>query len=240
MDVTTFMATICPIAAVAVLPIALAHGTSRAQRAPGGCSPPILALTSGISAQGLLVYAQKTIQIGTIGIAQQAQPALAVVWSFLLLGEAINGRQAARDRDRHRGTGGVRRRASARSRSVMKCDGGRHPAVGLVVAPERVEREHLDRRVAVAAARSRGALRAARPSRVERRRADVSPSAACSPPPASRCKAAARSSAARASSVRPSARRTRPRWTRPSAASRTSPVASAFAIPRSSVAAPAS
>jgi len=53
----------------------------------------ILALTSGIAAQGLLVYAQKTIQIGTIGIAQDAQPALAVVWSFLLLGEIVNARQ---------------------------------------------------------------------------------------------------------------------------------------------------
>ena len=53
----------------------------------------ILALTSGITAQGLLVYAQKTIQIGTIGIAQIAQPALAVVWASLLLGEVINARQ---------------------------------------------------------------------------------------------------------------------------------------------------
>ena len=41
------------------------------------------------------MFAQKTIQIGTIGIAQVAQPALAVVWSFLILGEVINGRQAA-------------------------------------------------------------------------------------------------------------------------------------------------
>ena len=63
----------------------------------------ILTFTSGIAAQGLLVYAQKTIQIGTIGIAQIAQPALAVVWSFLLLGEVINGRQVDRDRDRHGG-----------------------------------------------------------------------------------------------------------------------------------------
>ena len=54
----------------------------------------ILSLTSGITAQGLLVYAQRTIQIGTISISQVAQPALAVVWSFLLLGEVINGRQA--------------------------------------------------------------------------------------------------------------------------------------------------
>jgi len=35
------------------------------------------------------VFAQKTIQIGTIGIAQIVQPALAVVWSFLLLGERL-------------------------------------------------------------------------------------------------------------------------------------------------------
>src|SRR4029079_8427622 len=94
MDVTTFMATICPIATMAVLPIALAHG-SLGLSATGWLFTAILTLTSGIVAQGLLVYAQKTVQIGTIGIAQQAQPALAVVWSSLLLGEVINGRQAA-------------------------------------------------------------------------------------------------------------------------------------------------
>ena len=55
----------------------------------------ILTFTSGVAAQGLLVYAQKTIQIGTIAIAQVAQPALAVVWSFLMLGEVVNNRQVA-------------------------------------------------------------------------------------------------------------------------------------------------
>ena len=65
-----------------------------------------------------------------------------------------------------------------------------------------------------------------------------SPSAACSPPPAARCHAVAASSAARAGATCPSARRTRPRWTRASAARRTSPVASAFSIASSSVAAP--
>jgi drug/metabolite transporter (DMT)-like permease len=94
MDVTTFMAAICPIAAVAVLPIALAHGDVFGMSATGWLFTGILTLTSGITAQGLLVYAQKTIQIGTIGISQQVQPALAVVWSSLLLGEVINGRQA--------------------------------------------------------------------------------------------------------------------------------------------------
>ena len=40
------------------------------------------------------MYSQKTIQIGTIAIAQVAQPALAVVWSYLLLAEVVNSRQA--------------------------------------------------------------------------------------------------------------------------------------------------
>jgi drug/metabolite transporter (DMT)-like permease len=95
MDVTTFMATICPIATMAVLPLALAHGDMLGMSATGWTFMLILTFTSGVTAQGLLVYAQKTIQIGTIGIAQVAQPALAVVWSFLLLGEVINVRQAA-------------------------------------------------------------------------------------------------------------------------------------------------
>ena len=49
----------------------------------------VLTLLTGVAAHGLLVFAQKTIQIGTIGIAQVVQPALAVVWSFLLLGERV-------------------------------------------------------------------------------------------------------------------------------------------------------
>ena len=95
MDVTTFMATICPIAAVAVLPLAVAHGDVFGLSGTGWTYMLILTLTSGVAAQGLLVFAQKSIQIGTIGIAQVAQPALAVVWSFLLLGEVVNDRQVA-------------------------------------------------------------------------------------------------------------------------------------------------
>jgi drug/metabolite transporter (DMT)-like permease len=95
MDVTTFMAAICPIAAVAVLPLAIAHGEMFQLSATGWTFMLILTFTSGITAQGLLVFAQKTIQIGTISIAQVAQPALAVVWSFLILGEVLNNRQVA-------------------------------------------------------------------------------------------------------------------------------------------------
>jgi drug/metabolite transporter (DMT)-like permease len=94
MDVTTFMATICPIATLAVFPIALAHDGGLGMSATGWKFTLLLSFTSGITAQGLLVYAQKTIQIGTIAIAQIVQPALAVVWSYLLLSEVINDRQA--------------------------------------------------------------------------------------------------------------------------------------------------
>jgi drug/metabolite transporter (DMT)-like permease len=94
MDVTTFMATICPIATLTVLPIAVAHDGGLGMSGTGWTFMFLLSFTSGITAQGLLVYAQKTIQIGTIAIAQIAQPALAVVWSYLLLSEVINDRQA--------------------------------------------------------------------------------------------------------------------------------------------------
>ncbi len=94
MDVTTYMATICPIAALTVLPIALAHGDVLGMSGRGWTYMLILTLTSGVAAQGLMVFAQRTIQIGTIGIAQEAQPGLAVVWSSLLLGEVVNRWQA--------------------------------------------------------------------------------------------------------------------------------------------------
>jgi drug/metabolite transporter (DMT)-like permease len=93
MDVTTFMATVCPIATLAVFPIAVANGGTLSMSSTGWTYVLILSVSSGIVAQGLLIYAQKTVQIGTIGIAQDAQPALAVVWSFLLLGEVVNVRQ---------------------------------------------------------------------------------------------------------------------------------------------------
>ena len=100
MDVATFMATICPIAAVAVLPLAIANGDVFGMSGTGWTYMLILTFLTGVAAHGLMVYAQKTIPIGTIGIAQVAQPALAVVWSFLLLGEALQPAAVRRHRDR--------------------------------------------------------------------------------------------------------------------------------------------
>jgi drug/metabolite transporter (DMT)-like permease len=90
MDVATFMATICPIAAVAVLPLAVVNGDVFGMSATGWTYMLLLTFLSGVAANGLMVYAQKTIAIGTIAVAQVVQPALAVVWSFLLLGETVH------------------------------------------------------------------------------------------------------------------------------------------------------
>jgi len=91
MDVATFMATICPIAAVAIAPLALANGGVLGLSRTGWIFTVLLAFMTGMAAHGLNVFAQKSIPIGTIGIAQVAQPALALVWSFLILGETLGG-----------------------------------------------------------------------------------------------------------------------------------------------------
>ena len=67
MDVATFMATISPIAAVAVLPLAIANGDVFGMSGTGWTYMLILTFISGVAAHGLMVFAQKTIQIGTIG-----------------------------------------------------------------------------------------------------------------------------------------------------------------------------
>ncbi len=67
MDVTTFMATICPIAALAVLPLAIAHGDVFGMSGTGWTYTLILTFAQRGRGHGLMVFAQKTIQIGTIG-----------------------------------------------------------------------------------------------------------------------------------------------------------------------------
>ena len=42
---------------------------------------------------GLIAFAQREVDVATIGIIQVAQPALAVCWSYLVLGEQIRPAQ---------------------------------------------------------------------------------------------------------------------------------------------------
>jgi drug/metabolite transporter (DMT)-like permease len=93
MDVASYMAAMTPVATLAVLPLALLHGHMLSITAHGWGYTVLLTLMTGVLAHGLMVFAQGTIPIGTIGIAQITQPALAALWSFLLLGETLRGRQ---------------------------------------------------------------------------------------------------------------------------------------------------
>jgi drug/metabolite transporter (DMT)-like permease len=95
LDVATFMATICPIAAAAVLPLAIANGGVLHVSRTGWIYTVILTLLSGVAANGLLVFAQRSIAIGTIAVSQVVQPVLAVVWSYVLLGETLRVGQMA-------------------------------------------------------------------------------------------------------------------------------------------------
>jgi drug/metabolite transporter (DMT)-like permease len=94
MDVATFLAAACPIATLAVLPLALVGGGLLGMSGTGWTCTLLLTLLTGVAAHGLLVFAQRTIQIGTIGVSQVVQPPLAVTWSFLLLGERLRLAQA--------------------------------------------------------------------------------------------------------------------------------------------------
>ena len=93
MDVASFMAAMTPVATLAVLPLAIAHGGFFTVTSTGWIYVVALTLMTGVLAHGLMVLAQRTIPIGGIGIAQIAQPALAAVWSYLLLGETLHGWQ---------------------------------------------------------------------------------------------------------------------------------------------------
>ncbi|MFT3852871.1 MAG: DMT family transporter [Ilumatobacteraceae bacterium] len=89
MDVVTVMASVMPIAAIAVLP--LAAGTGDLLAVTWHSVPFILALVvlTGTAAHALVVFAQRSVPVATISIMQAAQPALAVSWSVLLLGATI-------------------------------------------------------------------------------------------------------------------------------------------------------
>ena len=53
----------------------------------------LLGVLTGMIGHGLIAFAQREVDIATIGIIQVGQPALAVGWSYLILGEHIKGAQ---------------------------------------------------------------------------------------------------------------------------------------------------
>ncbi len=86
-----FMACMMPIGVLTAGPIAaIIAGTDVfGLSAKGWLVVGILTLLTGMLSHGCIVFAQQHIPVATIGIMQTAQPALAVFFAFLILGEEV-------------------------------------------------------------------------------------------------------------------------------------------------------
>lgn len=93
--VASVMAAITPIATLVCLPLGLFvfPGSLTQVTWRSVVFIVILGVVTGTIAHGLMVFAQKSVPIGAISMLQVSQPALAVVWSVLFLGSAVNGWQ---------------------------------------------------------------------------------------------------------------------------------------------------
>ena len=89
MSVQAIMAAMMPFATIAVLPVAFLRGGVADVHGTQWLYILMLAVVTGTGAHGLIVFAQHSVPIGTIGIIQVAQPAIAVGWAFLLLDQDL-------------------------------------------------------------------------------------------------------------------------------------------------------
>lgn len=94
-SVTWVMAHVTPVATAVTLPFSLIvfPGTITDVSWRAALFIAILAVITGTVAHGLMVYAQHSVPIGVISMAQVSQPALAVTWSVLFLGSSVEGIQ---------------------------------------------------------------------------------------------------------------------------------------------------
>jgi drug/metabolite transporter (DMT)-like permease len=90
-DVVDFMSTMMPIGVLTAAPVALllAGDDMWPLTAKDWVAVALLSVLTGMLGHGLIAFAQREVDVATIGIIQVAQPALAVCWSYLILGEAI-------------------------------------------------------------------------------------------------------------------------------------------------------
>ena len=90
-DTVSFMACLMPIGMLTTTPIAVALAGdelfSMSQR--GWFTAVVLAILTGIVAHGCVAFAQQHVPIATITVMQTAQPAIAVLFAFFLLGETV-------------------------------------------------------------------------------------------------------------------------------------------------------
>jgi drug/metabolite transporter (DMT)-like permease len=90
-DLVDFMATVMNLAFLFAAPVTLllawneiGHMTARGWLVAG-----ILSVLTGMVAHGLIAAAQRDVDVGTISILQVSQPAVAVAWAYVILGESV-------------------------------------------------------------------------------------------------------------------------------------------------------
>lgn len=87
---TEFMAVVSVVCLPVILPVAIGtEGGLLDVRPAGWLYMAALTVTGGTGAHGLLQWAQQRLPVSTISMMQVAQPALAIVWAYLLLDESI-------------------------------------------------------------------------------------------------------------------------------------------------------
>jgi drug/metabolite transporter (DMT)-like permease len=92
-SVAGIMAAAMPVATITVLPIVVVSGEINDLSGRAALFVLLLVALTGVVAHGLIVFAQRSVPVGTISLLQVGQPALAVAWSVVLLGAAIRSIQ---------------------------------------------------------------------------------------------------------------------------------------------------
>ena len=94
-DTVTFMACMMPLGLITTVPMAivLAGDEILSMTRRGWIVAAFLAILTGMIAHGCIAFAQQHLPIATITVMQTSQPALAVFFAFLILGEEVRGLQ---------------------------------------------------------------------------------------------------------------------------------------------------
>ncbi len=94
-DTVSFMACMMPLGLVTTAPIAvvLAGDEIFSMTRRGWLVAAALAILTGMIAHGCIAFAQQHLPIATITVMQTSQPALAVFFAFVILGETVRGLQ---------------------------------------------------------------------------------------------------------------------------------------------------
>lgn len=94
-DTIDFMACMMPMGLITAGPVAatIAGDELFSVSARGWFVAALLTVLTGMVAHGCIVFAQRHLPVASIGVVQTGQPALAVLWGFIILGESVRGPQ---------------------------------------------------------------------------------------------------------------------------------------------------